>query len=108
MCPASTLYVFLFLSLPSSFTFSHSLCRPVNSTDDNNRKSDANENEDDRPVLTNPTAAGGCCCLCMKLLQDMHNAPSCSSSSILISTVVEPHNLRVVEDYTPLSFWVVS
>ncbi|ORC83834.1 Trypanosoma vivax, partial [Trypanosoma theileri] len=42
----------------------------------------------------------------MKLLQDMQLCPvlSCSSSScILISTVVEPHNLRVVEVDTPLS-----
>ncbi|ORC83864.1 Trypanosoma vivax [Trypanosoma theileri] len=42
----------------------------------------------------------------MKLLQDMHNAPSCSSyssSCIPMSTVVEPQKLRVVEDYTSLS-----
>ncbi|ORC88747.1 Trypanosoma vivax [Trypanosoma theileri] len=88
------LFLFLFIILTLSI-------RPVNSSDENNKKSDANDNEDDKPVLTNPTAAGDGC-LCLKLLQDMHNALSCSSS-IPISTVVEPHNLRVVEDYTPLS-----
>ncbi|ORC84542.1 Trypanosoma vivax, partial [Trypanosoma theileri] len=65
-------------------------------------KEDEDDEEDDRPVLTNPAASGGGR-VGLKLLQDMHNAPSCSSSSIPISTVVEPQKLRVVEDYTPLS-----
>ncbi|ORC90033.1 uncharacterized protein TM35_000103010 [Trypanosoma theileri] len=102
MCVSfSSFFFFLFIFLTLSI-------RPVISSDENNKKSDANDNEDDKPVLTNPAASGGGR-VGLKLLQDMHNAPSSSSSSsIPMSTVVEPQKLRVVEDDTPLSFWVVS
>ncbi|ORC81743.1 uncharacterized protein TM35_001081040 [Trypanosoma theileri] len=99
---------FLFLLL---LLFHTPSIRPVNSTDENNNKtSDTTNNNDDKPVLTVIALVAGSGRMSLKLLQDMHNALSCSSSSscIPMSTVVEPHNLRVVEDDTPLSFWVVS
>ncbi|KAH9598709.1 hypothetical protein LSM04_000299 [Trypanosoma melophagium] len=81
-------------------------CVPANSTDKkkNNKKSNNDDVEDDRPVLTNSAAAGGSGGrVGMKLLQEMHKAPSCYSSFISTSAVAKSQNLCVVEDYTPLS-----
>ncbi|ORC90630.1 uncharacterized protein TM35_000084280 [Trypanosoma theileri] len=72
---SAVLVILFFLFLLLFPLFHTASIRPVTSSDENNKKSDTTNNDNDRPMLTNPTAAAIVGCLCLKLLQDMQLCP---------------------------------